>query len=668
MILLRICAVIFLVMALTPFSALAQITARPIPADDFARLPNISSVSMSLEGDTIAAIVASPGSNNEQTALATWNLNDLSAGPVITPSGQMQFIAAQALKAGRVQVVARQEWTGPGCDETRTRTFIQRLYLTDNRHARFEQAFTSRMRTVGISDATERCFEISGTAGLAAMLPLNPDTVIVRRVNDITQRGGYFRYNLRTDDVQVAYRDSDRSNVAFLNPRTGDVMVRERVEPVSGGYEILVDITSGAGGFTNHPSLTRRLEDRYTLDFVGFDEASGEYYVITDKFSDKAAVYMYNPATQSFSSEPALAHPNYDIVGIRLGQRVSNFNRLLGFVFAGPHYETYWIDPDIRGVQEALQQALPGQNINLIDFTDNMGTVLISASSGSHPPSYYVLRDRSQLMLLGQSRPWLENATMREPQFVTYQARDGLTIPAILTLPQGWTRESGPLPTIILPHGGPWSRDSTDWDDSGWPQFLASRGYAVLQPQYRGSLGFGRQLWLAGDAEWGQKMQDDKDDGAAWLVSQGVAAPDRIAIFGYSYGGFAAIAATVRPSSPYQCAIAGAGVASLARLGTTWSQNRLQRIYQGRTVRGMDPMQRTREANIPILLFHGDRDTRVPLFHSRDFYNAVRGNVPAELIVIPDMPHSMPWYPNHVRTSLEAIDRYLRRDCGPDGL
>ena len=155
---------------------------------------------------------------------------------------------------------------------------------------------------------------------------------------------------------------------------------------------------------------------------------------------------------------------------------------------------------------------------------------------------------------------------------------------------------------------------------------------------------------------------------AAWLVSQGIAAQDRIAIFGYSYGGFAAIAATVRPNSPYQCAIAGAGVAALTRVGNSWSQDRLQRIYQGRTVTGMDPMHNTERANIPILLIHGDRDVRVPLFHSQDFYNAVHNRVAARLVVIPDMPHSLPWYPRHYRTMLTEIENYLRTDCGPGGL
>lgn len=176
------------------------------------------------------------------------------------------------------------------------------------------------------------------------------------------------------------------------------------------------------------------------------------------------------------------------------------------------------------------------------------------------------------------------------------------------------------------------------------------------------------KLWRAGDREWGQKMQDDKDDGAAWLVSQGIAAKDRIAIFGYSYGGFAAAAATVRSPSPYQCAIAGAPVTDLGRLGTSWSQNRLQRILQGRTVKGMDPMQNTAKATIPLLTFVGDRDVRTPSFHARNFYNGVQGKVPARFELIPDMPHSMPWYPVHFRTTLTLMADYLSKDCGPGGL
>jgi dipeptidyl aminopeptidase/acylaminoacyl peptidase len=236
-------------------------------------------------------------------------------------------------------------------------------------------------------------------------------------------------------------------------------------------------------------------------------------------------------------------------------------------------------------------------------------------------------------------------------------------VPGLLSLPEGYEAETdGRIPTIILPHGGPWARDYAGWDVSGWVPFLTSRGYAVLQPQYRGSTGFGRELWFAGDKEWGQKMQDDKDDGAQYLVDQGIADPDKLAIFGYSYGGFAAFAATVRENSPYQCAIAGAGVSNLSLFNRLVSEDRIQRIVQGETLAGMDPSKNTEKANIPILVYHGDRDVRVPIKEGRGFYNAVKGRVNAKFVEIKDMPHSLPWWPDHHRQSLKAIDDWLKSD------
>ncbi|NRB70936.1 MAG: prolyl oligopeptidase family serine peptidase, partial [Xanthomonadales bacterium] len=191
-----------------------------------------------------------------------------------------------------------------------------------------------------------------------------------------------------------------------------------------------------------------------------------------------------------------------------------------------------------------------------------------------------------------------------------------------------------------------------------------ARGYAVLRPQYRGSDGLGRKLWMAGDAEWGQKMQDDKDDGAYWLIEEGIADKDKIAIFGYSYGGFAAAAAVVRPDGPYQCAISGAPVTDLARLGNNWSQNRLQRRFQGVTVKGMDPMENTEKADIPVLLFVGSRDVRTPSWHAENFYKGVKDKVPAQYELIPDMPHSLPWYPRHFESMFSLMNGFFENECG----
>ena len=656
--------------------ALAEIRAEPVPIDHFARIPNIQSVSMSAEGDTIAAIIAMPGSDNEETALATWDLDNPSAGPVVTPSGdRMKFIAADALKSDRVLVIGRQEWTGRlgGCGEGRvtgaTETFVVKAYLTDTAHSDFEDAFADNTRAIGISEAMQRCFEIAGTANLVNSLPLEPHHVLVRQLNQTTLASNFYRYDLRDGSTELVYRESSSTGAAFINPRNGEVLVEQRFEPAGDDYTIDYLIKNPESGqFEVHEPLRSLASSRLTVSFEGIDEATGHYYVITDKFSDKAAVYMYDPVARTFGDEPLLAHPEFSATSVILGTDPSNFNQLLGFAYGGASIEVYWLDPTIASIQSGLEAAFPDIGVGLIDWNDDFSRVLFRTSDGAHPPTYYLLLDGERVTSLGASMPWFQDDELRKPELVYYEARDGLRIPAILTLPLGWTQEDGPLPAVVLPHGGPWARDSVAGDSTGWPQFLASRGYAVLQPQYRGSAGWGRELWLAGDAQWGLAMQDDKDDGAAWLVEQGIADPERIAIFGYSYGGFAAMAAVVRPNSPYQCAIAGAGVSNLTRIGNNWSDNRLQRVIQGNTVDGMDPMQHTDQANIPILIYHGDRDVRVPIFHAEDFYRAIRDRVDAELLVIEDMPHSLPWYPRHHRETLSAIEDYLANDCGPGGL
>lgn len=649
----------------------------PIPVDSLARVPDIQSVSMSADGRNLVAVVALPGSNNRETGLATWNLDDLAAGSKITPSGdRMKFIGASAMKANRVLVLGRQEWTGQlgGCGEGSingsTKTFVSKAYLTDVSHAKFEEAFADNTRKLGVSEAIQRCLEIAGTASLVSQLPLDPDNVIINQISGVSLSGNYYLYNLRTGETKLLFRAGGRANAGLFNPRNGELLTRTQLEPVgTGEYEQRVLIRDPKSGqFIAQPTLTTRLSERFTTEVVGIDEATGKFYVLSDRKSDHVQAWMYDPATQKFDEEPLLAHPKYPIGGVILGTQPSNFNQVLGYVVDGPQREATYIEPQMAGIHALLKKSFPGTTVAITGYNDGLSKVLFTTSSARAAPAYHVLVDRRNVVTLGSERPWIDGTQIGEQRWVTYTARDGLEIPAILDLPAGWKQGDAPLPTIIHPHGGPWARDAAGWDRSGWVPFLTSRGYAVLRPQYRGSAGLGRKLWLAGDAEWGQKMQDDKDDGAAWLVKQGIADPGRIAIFGYSYGGFAAAAAAVRPNSPYQCAISGAPVTDLAKIGMSWSDNRLQRILQGNTVKGLDPMRHADKANIPILLYVGDRDVRTPAFHAKGFYDAVRASVPAKFELIEDMPHSMPWYYSHHAETLKLIEDFLRTDCGPDGL
>ena len=299
----------------------------------------------------------------------------------------------------------------------------------------------------------------------------------------------------------------------------------------------------------------------------------------------------------------------------------------------------------------------------MVSLSDDLNQIVVLARGTKEAGAWYLLSNKTQLTALGRRFPHLDPAQSAEMTYVSNSARDGLTIPALLTLPQ---TGRAPHPKVIMPHGGPWARDSLRWHP--WVQFLANRDYAVLQPQYRGSLGWEQAFWRAGDREWGQKMQDDKDDDAEWLVKQGLADPDRLAMVGWSYGGYAAMAAVVRPNSPYQCAIAGAGLAELNTFDKMTSVSAWGRASQNPTIAGLSPMHDAEKANIPLYLIHGDRDQTVPVKQSRKYYKALKGlGKPVKYDELPDMAHG-PRFAQHHLAVLSGFETYLAEDCGPGGL
>lgn len=641
-----------------------------IAIEDLARRPAMTSMTMASDGSYLAGLIESNG----ELALTVWDLTG-DGQPVGTlPNDRMKFIAARALKAGRLFVIGRQEWTGSlgGCGEGNstgaTRTFIFKLYMTDTKLEDFEEPFTRAGRTLGVSEETERCFELAGEAGLAADLPLDPESVIAQRTDTLKLTSEYYVVNLRTGAERLVYRETEGESAGIFDLRTGELLTKNRISlGEDGDYDFLTEIRNDDGDFEVHDALTYTAFERHAVEVLGRDEETGKYYVLTDLFRDKAAIYFYDPEARAFDPEPLFATERFDATGIVLGTKQSDYNELIGYTFDSSHESYYFIDPEWAAIYKGLQDAYPGRYIDFIDYTDDKSKILFSTSSSTHPPAYYLLENKSRTVLLGEERPWIDSDELRATELVYYTARDGLSIPAFLTLPKDYDRDDGALPAVVLPHGGPWARDSSDWDPSGWPQFLASRGYAVIQPEYRGSQGWGHELWLDGDGQWGLKMQDDNDDAAAWLIDEGYADPDDIAIFGYSYGGFAAMAAVVRPGGPFRCAIAGAGVSNLKRLGLTWSRDRVLRAVQGRTAKGMDPLENADKASIPILIYVGDRDVRAPMFHSESFYDAVKDKVPAKFLTIPDMPHQLPWYPEQHRETLSAIESFLADDCGMPG-
>lgn len=289
--------------------------------------------------------------------------------------------------------------------------------------------------------------------------------------------------------------------------------------------------------------------------------------------------------------------------------------RLLGVEYSADRPETRWFDSGMATRQAQIDAALPGRANRVISTTADRSRSLIFSESAGDPGAFYVYGD-GRAMLVAAVSPGLAGKSARM-EAVRYRARDGLEISGYLTLPAG--RAAHDLPLIVMPHGGPFARDS--WGYDPWVQYLADRGYAVLQPNYRGSTGFGRGFVAKGDGEWGRGMQADVDDGVDWLVGQGVADPGRVCIMGASYGGYAAMWAATRNDSRYRCAVSFAGISDVAaqlaydhKTFTEHDYRNWKRRIQGRapSLDALSPMARVAALRMPILIAHGTADETVP--------------------------------------------------------
>ena len=235
-------------------------------------------------------------------------------------------------------------------------------------------------------------------------------------------------------------------------------------------------------------------------------------------------------------------------------------------------------------------------------------------------------RDKKSLLVFSERYPSLPMDQMAEKKIISYAARDGLEIEGYLTVPL--RHEDGAIPAIIFPHGGPISYDGGGFDY--WTQYFASRGYAVLQMNFRGSSGYGFEFMASGLQAWGLEMQNDVEDGTRWLIEQGIADPERICVVGASYGGYAALMEAARNPDLYQCAVSFAGVTDVAYLVTSHRNYTNYEIVKEQIgskrseLRQRSPLHNAEAINIPVLLAHGTKDRSVRLRHSERMEKELR--------------------------------------------
>jgi dipeptidyl aminopeptidase/acylaminoacyl peptidase len=404
-------------------------------------------------------------------------------------------------------------------------------------------------------------------------------------------------------------------------------------------------------------------------------DSDGQLLVLTSQGRGGEALYAYDIEKRHLNPEPVLAVNGFDLDPE--SEMDSRTGRLVGLHFRTDRPTSYWFDDKLDTIQRSLDKALPGRYNRLYCGRCESSRFLVVRSSSDRHPGEYLLFDRTtaKLATLGAARPWIDEKSQGRRSFHRVAARDGLSMPVYVTHPPG-AKDTDPLPAVVLVHGGPWVRGS----DLRWnadAQFLASRGYRVIEPEFRGSSGYGWAHFEAGWKQWGRTMQDDLADAVQWAAKQRLVDPSRVCIMGGSYGGYAALMGPIRHPDTYRCAISFAGVTDIelmfsirwSDIGDQAKQYGMPRLIgdpvkDAERLRTVSPLQRVAEIKVPVLLAHGSLDRRVPTDHARKFGSAARdAGVAIEQVYYNDEGHGWFMPANHA-DFLGRVERFLAKSLG----
>ena len=524
---------------------------------------------------------------------------------------------------------------------------------------------------------------VDGNFGIVNTLPNDPDHILISTGTAIADPTGvdplaafrprsYYKLNLKTGTRELVLRTGGK--IRSVSAWDNDGNPRFAVSPdFDAGKYIYYYRKPGDGDWTKFQELD--IEDPKNIyrvlsgfhGIAGFDPNNPNigYLIDNPNGEDKAGLYEFD-FTNGQIGKKLFKAEDADVMGIQTHSIPGN-DKLVAARYPGARMERHWFDEEEKALYEALEKQIPyAHQVNIASRSLD-GASMVVTNRGPHDPGSFWLVKDGKLAKLGSRNPLVNAEALADVKYIRYPARDGLMIPGYVTVPKG----KGPFPLIVEHLGGPAVNGMVSYDEMA--QMMAAQGYMVFHPENRISVGWGQKHFDAGYKQHGLAMQDDKDDGVKYLIEQGMADPSRVAFFGWSYGGYAALVALSREEQLYQCAIAVAAVADAEKQYLGRRDPTLKTLDDWNRHRGgttVNPINEVSKVNIPLLMVHGDVDQRVMYYHLKDYQKAfTAAGKTGEFITMEGADHfgNTLMYTHQQQLYTKMLD-YLANDCGPGGL
>lgn len=623
--------------------------------EDFSRHAEVNEVSMSPDGKYVA--LAIPSSDGLETQLHVVPLDGSGQSQVLR-FGLQQHVTGVIWSANDQLVVARAKM-----EPLKARPYSYGELMSTDVVGKNQETLFAYIPDAGLKRGKRKD---RGFASIVKVLDNEPGKVLIDFTEWASFRGDeelttlIYKVDTRTGSRQEIERSEDTATFMFDN--AGRARLRVTTNEIDD--PVLFYRPTPDGAWAPVPKTLAG----YSMSILHVEEDNNTAYAtITDK-GEPSQLYKVDLAQ-----------------GTRLhlaGRDDEDISRILYAGRGGPPFGVIYDEakPSIQyldagskwaGIHAGLLKAFPGQMVSFVNWTRDNSKVLFYTWGDRSPGAWYVLErgTKNQIRLINEAMPWIKSSSLASSTPISFKTRDGLTLHGLYTAPAG----GGARPLVVMPHGGPHGPYDS-WGYNPDAQFLASRGYGVLQVNYRGSGGRGRNFMLSGYREWGGKMQDDLADGTQWAVSNGVADPRRICTFGASYGGYAALMQTIRYPELYRCAIGYVGVYDLEVMkqegdikDRASGRRYLDRVLgtDEATLNAWSPSRNVDKIQVPVFLAQGSIDRRVPMEQFDALRDAFkRAGKPLETMVAPGEGHGF-YKPENRAELYRKIGTFLDANIGP---